>query len=134
MTTMNRDPWEKIREHQQFSERLRELSRNGERRLFHPLEAGDYVVSVQASGEHLSRPQASLPPSQIQAWEIAVFTTDGRLLDERRDPEIITLPPEWRRYWRNGIACGVPTSTVAVLMDRFTMGPDYYDRFILELP
>jgi hypothetical protein len=125
-------PWERLDERGDFPERLRELSRRDGRRLFHPLDAGTYVMSIQASREHASLPRAPVPAEEVEAWEVAVFSEDGRLLDETRDPELIALPLEWLRYWRGGVARMVPTAVVRVLLDRFALGPEYFDRFVLE--
>lgn len=132
MSAIETPPWERIRSDEDFRERLHELSRDGARRLFHPLDAGGYVLSVQASGEHASIPAAAAPAPEVEAWEVAVFSADGRLLDEALDPELIALPPEWLRYWRGGIARFVPSAVVRVLIDRFALGPDCFDRFVLE--
>ena len=127
-------PWERLAPECDFRDRLHELSRSGSKRLFHPLDAGTYVVSIQASEDHASVPRAPAPAEEVQAWELAIFSSDGRLLDETRDPEILGLPPEWRRFWRGGIARFVPSLVLRVLLDRFTLGPDYFDRFVLEGP
>lgn len=125
-------PWGWIEDRGDFRRRLRELSRRDERRLFHPLDAGIYVVSIQASCEHASFPRAAVPAGDVEAWEVAVFTEEGRLLYETHDPELIALPREWLRYWGDGVARLVPTAVVRVLLDRFALGPEYFDRFILE--
>lgn len=132
MSSMERPPWERLEGEDDFRDRLRELSRNGDRRLFHPLDAGSYVVSIQASGEHASTPRAPAPAAEVEAWEVAIFSEDGRLLDETRDPELIALPPEWLGYWRGGVGRFVPAAVLRVLLDRFTLGPEYFDRFVLE--
>ena len=132
MSLADTPQWERLDGQGDFRPRLRELSRRGERRLFHPLDAGSYVVSVQASGEHASLPARAVPAAEVEAWEVAVFTEDGRLLEEARDPELIALPREWLRYWRGGVARRVPTAVVRVLLDRFALGPDHFDRFVLE--
>jgi hypothetical protein len=124
--------WERLEADGDFRGRMRELSRRGERRLFHPLDAGDYVMSIQASAEHASVPARAAPAGEVEAWEVAVFTADGRLLDERHDPELLALPREWLRYWRDGVARQVPTAVVRVLLDRFALGPEEFDRFVLE--
>lgn len=123
--------WERL-DGGDFRSRLRELSRNGDRRLFHPLDAGGFVLSIQASGEHASTPAAPVPPEEVEAWEVAIFRADGCTLDERSDPELIALPPEWLRYWRRGTGRFVPSAVVRVLMDRFELGPEFFDRFVLE--
>jgi hypothetical protein len=115
-----------------FPARLRQLSGRDDRRLFHPLDAGEYVMSIQASAEHASLPRAAVPADEVEAWEVVVFTSDGRRLDETRDPELITLPREWLRYWRGGVARRVPTALVRVLLDRFALGPEQFDRYVLE--
>lgn len=48
------------------------------------------------------------------------------------DPELIALPPEWLRYWRGGIGRLVPGPVVRVLLDRFAVDPEDFDRFVLE--
>jgi hypothetical protein len=125
-------PWKRLEDNSDFPARLRELSGRGSRRLFHPLDAGEYVMSIQASAEHASLPRAAVPANEVEAWEVVVFTSDGRPLDETRDPELIALPREWRRYWRGGVARRVPTALVRVLLDRFALGPEHFDRFVLE--
>jgi hypothetical protein len=132
MSRTDTPQWERLEGHGDFRGRLRELSRKDERRLFHPLDAGSYVVSVQASSDHASVPRAAVPADEVEAWEVAVFTGDGRRLDETSDPELLALPREWLRYWRGGIARRVPTAVVRVLLDRFALGPEYFDRFVLE--
>jgi hypothetical protein len=132
MNAMDTPSWGWIEDRGDFRARLRELSRRDERRLFYPLDAGSYVVSIQASCEHASLPPAAVPAGEVEAWEVAVFSEDGRLLDETRDPELIALPREWLRYWREGVARMVPTAVVRVLLDRFALGPEYFDRFVLE--
>jgi hypothetical protein len=132
MNATETPPWGWLEERGDFRARLRELSRRDERRLFHPLDAGSYVVSIQASCEHASVPRAAVPAGEVEAWEVAVFSEDGRLLDEGSDPELVGLPHEWRRYWREGVARHVPTALVRVLLDRFALGPEYFDRFVLE--
>ncbi len=124
--------WERLAAHDDFRGRMRELSRCGERRLFHPLDAGDYVLSIQASSEHDSVPARAAPADEVEAWEVAVFTAGGQLLDETQDPELVALPREWLRYWRGGVARRVPTAIVRVLLDRFALGPEEFDRFVLE--
>lgn len=125
--------WERI-PRRDFPDTLVELSRRGNRRLFHPLDAGNYVLSIQASGEHASLPRAPVPAAQVDAWEVAVFTRDGRLLMEKVDPELLTLPGEWLRYWSDGVGRHVPAAIVRVLLDRFALGPDSFDRFVLMEP
>lgn len=132
MSRMDTPPWERLEGPDDFRARLRELSRRDGRRLFHPLDAGDYVVSIQASCEHASAPRAAVPAAEVEAWEVAVFTEDGRRLDETRDPELVALPREWLRYWSGGVARFVPTAIVRVLLDRFALGPEHFDRFVLE--
>ena len=132
MSATEMPPWERLGGHGDFRDRLRELSRRDGRRLFHPLDAGRYVVSLQASCEHDSVPRAPVPAGEVEGWEVAVFSEDGRLLDETRDPELIALPHEWSRYWRGGVARRVPTAVVRVLLDRFALGPEDFDRFVLE--
>jgi hypothetical protein len=132
MSRSERPPWERLEGWEDFRGRLRELSRRGERRLFHPLDAGRYVVSIQASCEHASVPPWAAPVHEVEAWEVAVFTEDGRQLDETRDPELVALPREWLRYWRDGVALRVPTAIVHVLLNRFALGPEHFDRFVLE--
>lgn len=113
-------------------DRLKELSRSGENRLFHPLDAGDYVFSIQASGKHCSVPAAPAPAGQVTAWEVAIFDASGRLLIETTAPELLSLPPEWTRYWSDGIGRFVPTDVIRVLLQRFSLGPEHFDRFVLE--
>lgn len=125
-------PWERIRADEDFREHLHELSRDGTRRLFHPVDAGRYVLSIQASGEHASIPASPVPATEVVAWEVAVFNGEGQLLDETVDPELLALPAEWLRYWRDGIARCVPSAVVRVLIHRFALGPDSFDRFVLE--
>jgi len=127
-------PWHRLEPGSDFRRRLAQLSRSGGRRLFHPLDAGSYVLSIQASADHASTPALPVAPFHVLAWEVAVFTADGRLLDEARDPEMLALPEPWRKYWRGGIGRRVPTACVRVIVDRFVLGPDYYDRFVLEDP
>lgn len=116
-----------------FPRHLREVSRRSSRRLFHPIRAGDYIVSAQASSEHASAPRQAVPATEVEAWEVAVFSSAGRMLDETVDPAIRSLPPEWRRYWQGGIARRVPTPTVVVLVDRFALGPDLLGGFNLHV-
>ncbi|HEX2203490.1 MAG TPA: hypothetical protein VHG91_09345 [Longimicrobium sp.] len=132
MSLADTPQWERLDGHYDFRQRLRELSRRDERRLFHPLDAGSYVVSIQASCEHASVPARAVPAAEVEAWEVAVFAEDGRLLEETRDPELIALPREWLRYWSGGVARRVPTAVVRVLLDRFALGPEHFDRFVLE--
>lgn len=133
MTPMDRPDWERL-DAGDFRSRLEELSRAGERRLFHPLDAGSFVVSIQASADHASRPRAAAAAVEIEAWEVAVFNGDGRLLDEGRDPELVAMPAEWLRYWRAGIGRCVPTAVLHAVLDRLTLGPDAFDRFVLDGP
>ena len=123
-------PWERIGQGE-LHHRLRELSRADGDRLFHPVDAGSYVFSIEASRRHSSVPAAPAPAQEVTAWEVAIFHEDGRLLDEAVDPELTTLPREWLRYWHSGIGRFVPTAVLRVLLDRFSLGPEDFDRFIL---
>lgn len=123
-------PWERVPVDDPL-DRLAELSRSDGGRLFHPLDAGEYVISIQASGAHSSLPAAPVAPADVVAWEVAIFDAGGRLLNEIVDPELATLPPEWLRYWRDGIGRFVPSPLVRVLFDRLSFGPEYFDRFVL---
>ncbi|MDB4952241.1 MAG: hypothetical protein JWM27_4890 [Gemmatimonadetes bacterium] len=134
MTPSDVPPWERLEVTRDFRERLCELSSSGDRRLFHPLDTGAYVVSIQASAEHASLPRAAAPPGDVAAWEVAVFTRDGRLLDERWDAELASLPAEWRHYWGAGIGRLVPTPVLQVVLHRFALGPEDFDHFILGEP
>jgi hypothetical protein len=127
-------PWERLDASGDFRERLCVLSSSGDRRLFHPVDTGAYVASIQASAEHASRPRAAAPPGDVAAWEVAVFTRAGRLLDERRNPELASLPAEWRRFWSGGIGRFVPTPVLQVVLHRFALGPEDFDHFVLGEP
>jgi hypothetical protein len=122
-------PWNRIPEGD-VTDRLRVLSCQGQDRLFYPLDAGDFVFSIQASRAHSSIPAAAAPAAEVDAWEVAIFNADGRLLQET-DPELACLPHEWIRYWRSGIGRFVPTAVIRVLIDRCAFGPENYDRFVL---
>lgn len=129
--TKGTPPWERIGQGE-LHQRLREFSRADGDRLFHPVDAGCYVFSIQASRGHSSIPAAPVPAEDVTAWEVAIFHEDGRLLQEDVDPELTTLPREWRRYWHRGIGRFVPTALLRALLDRFSLGPEDFDRFILE--
>jgi hypothetical protein len=124
-------PWGRIAQ-DELHHRLHELSRSDGDRLFHPVDAGTYVFSIQASRAHASIPAAPAPADEVTAWEVAVFHGDGRLLNEAVDPELVSLPREWLSYWGGGIGRFVPTAVLRVLLDRFSLGPDDFDRFVLE--
>lgn len=111
---------------------LHELSRSGEDRLFFPMVAGGYVLSIQASKSHASIPAAAVFPWDVSAWEVAVFDNGGRRLHET-DHEMISLPREWLRYWTKGVGRFVPTPIVRVILQRFALGPEDFDRFVLDL-
>lgn len=127
-------PWQDATADGEFPKHLREHSRKDDRRLFHPLDAGEFVVSLQASPFHASTPASAAPAEEITEWEMAVFTQDGRLLSEALDREIISLPKLWRQFWTDGIARHVPTSVAAVILHRFRLGPEDYDKFVLVGP
>lgn len=113
-------------------DRLEELSRWEGSRLFHPLDAGDYVFSIQASSTHCSVPAAPVPAGEVTAWEVAIFDGCGRLLTESIAPELLSLPREWTRYWSGGVGRFVPTAVIRVLLQRFSLGPEHFDRFVLD--
>lgn len=125
-------PWARLNGAELFPAVLKELSRWREKRVFHPVDAGTFVFSIQASADHACFPAAAVPATEISAWEVAIFDGEGRQLIETCDPELISLPREWVCYWRNGIGRYVPTEVVRVILHRFTLGPDHFDRFILE--
>jgi hypothetical protein len=130
-TTDDAVPWERVAG-ESFPAELKELSRARQNRVFHPVDAGTFVFSIQASAAHSSTPAAPVPPAEVRAWEVAIFDGDGRQLVETADPELISLPREWVRYWKNGVGRYVPTEVVRVVLQRFTLGPEHFDRFILE--
>jgi hypothetical protein len=123
-------PWESA-DRVEFPRDLRELSRHDQDRLFFPIRAGEYVLSVQASGAHASIPAAAVHPDDVSAWEVAVFDRHGRRLDEA-DPALLSLPREWARYWSGNVGRFVPTPVVRVILQRFELGPDAFDRFVLR--
>lgn len=134
MTPMDRPDWERL-DAGDFRVRLEELSRAGERRLFHPLDAGSFVVSIQASADHDFHPRGvAAAATEIEAWEVAVYNGEGLLLHEGRDQELVRMPAEWLRYWRAGIGRYVPTAVLHAVLDRLTLGPDAFDRFVLDGP
>lgn len=124
-------PWERLNG-ETFPAQLKELSRAHQDRIFHPVDAGTFIFSIQASAAHTSIPAAAVPPAEVNAWEVVIFDGDGRQLVETTDPELISLPREWVRYWTDGIGRYVPTAVVRVVIQRFTLGPEHFDRFILE--
>lgn len=116
-----------------FRRRLVTRSVTSGARLFAPLEIGDFVISIQASPAHASRPRANCPPEDVEAWEVAIFQA-AAWVGPGSHPELF-LEPEWERYWRaerEGKPAGteVPTEVVQVLVDILHHGRDYYDAVI----
>ena len=114
-----------------FRSRLREVRREGPRRIFRQVPAGAHRLSIQASGEHHCAPQRILPPEDYDRWEVAVFAADGSWITPQTHPEVFADAP-WSQYWvpsdTGETATGqyVPTEVVQTLYDFLVLGPDAY--------
>lgn len=86
-----------------FRELLQETHEPGDPRQFRPVRAGRYLVSIQASEYHASIPRAPVPPEDVEAWEVVVFTdgSDGVLpwpVSPRSHPHLFR-DHRWRDRW-----------------------------------
>jgi hypothetical protein len=99
-------------------------------RQFRPIRAGAFLVSIQASEANASSPPGAPAPEDVDAFEVAIFTTgvDGdppRTVSPRSHPHLFR-DPRWARRWVCAPAegCGpvfwsghlIPTAVVSDLL------------------
>jgi hypothetical protein len=75
-------------------------------RLFRPIRAGRFIVSIQASQAHASTPDGSPPREDVDTFEVTIFTAgeDGRYpvpVTPRSHPHLFR-DARWALSWRPG--------------------------------
>lgn len=64
--------------------------RTGDWRTFRHLPAGDYMLSIQASGEHYCTPQEILRAVEdYDRWEVTILTPAGSRVTPKTHPELL---------------------------------------------
>jgi hypothetical protein len=86
---------------------LEPLSGDGPRQ-FRPIRAGRFVVSIQASEANASSPPGAPPPEDVDAFEVAIFTTgaDGEqpsTVSPASHPHLFR-DSRWAKSWVAAIA------------------------------
>jgi hypothetical protein len=93
-------------------------------RVFAPLAAGMYLVSVQASAAHRwCAPREPVPPEEVSAWEVFVTDPDGRPVGPETHPWAFRRRA-WVFHWLNShpddevpVGRMVPGEVVQLLLD-----------------
>lgn len=118
-----------------FRIQLEEVRRDGTRRIFRPLPAGSYRLSIQASVAHHSYPRSLVPVEDYDRWEVTVYAADGSWVTPRTHPHLFG-DQLWSRYWVEDapgdatIGQSVPTDIVQTFYDYLVLGPESYRQMI----
>lgn len=116
-----------------FRTQLDEVRQEGTRRIFRPLTAGRYRLSIQASEQHLSHPRSLIPLEDYDRWEVTVYAADGSWVTPRTHPRLFQ-DPLWSRYWIEDtpgdatIGQFVPTEIVQTFYDLLVLGSTLYEE------
>lgn len=109
-------------------------SASGPHRIFEPLSAGDFQLSIQASVDHASTPRSDALVGDVSEWEVSLFRR-GRWLGPDSAPEIF-YDPIWTQFWNSKATTGkpvgqrVPTEVVQVFYDLLCVGRERYEQYL----
>lgn len=109
----------------EFLPYLPEAFRTPEQRLFRPVRAGRFLVSLQASPNHACHPRRVVPAGEVRAWEVLIYYDTGLRVTEATEPWLLD-DHLWSEYFRDGVGRHVPAEAIQPLLDCLALGPARY--------